>query len=68
MRAAGPTGVEIACDLAESAAQMVEARFRREHPSASDEEVARCVQRWWSDRPGAPHGDAVGRVRPIVTS
>jgi hypothetical protein len=57
------SGVQVACELAEMGAHMVEARFRREHPDASDEEVAGQVSRWWLDRPGAPDGDAVGIAR-----
>ena len=40
-------------------------RFRREHPSASEDEVEACVQAWLLDRPGAPDGDAPGRLRPL---
>jgi hypothetical protein len=60
-----PNGVAIACDLADAAAEMVAARFRRENPTATDAEVATCVQQWWSHRPGAPDGDAIGRRRQI---
>ncbi len=59
-----PTGVQIACGLAETAARMVEARFRREHPGASEAEVAQQVRAWWQHRPGAELGDAPGRLRP----
>jgi hypothetical protein len=48
------SGVQVACELAEMGSHMVEARFRREHPDASGEEVAEHVRRWWIDRPGAP--------------
>lgn len=57
------SGVQVACELAEMGADMVAARYRREHPDAADEEVAAEVQRWWLDRPGAPDGDAVGIAR-----
>lgn len=57
------SGVQVACELAEMGSHMVEARYRREHPDASDEEVADQVRRWWLDRPGAPDGDAVGTPR-----
>jgi hypothetical protein len=60
----GPvSGVAVACELAEMGAHMVEARFRREYPEASDADVADVVRSWWLDRPGAPDGDAVGIVR-----
>jgi hypothetical protein len=57
------SGVAVACELAEMGGHMVEARFRREHPDASEVEVAERVRRWWLDRPGAPDGDAVGVAR-----
>jgi hypothetical protein len=63
MSARAVSGVHVACELAEMGAHMVEARFRREHSDASDDEVAEHVRRWWIDRPGAPDGDAVGRPR-----
>jgi len=58
-----PDGLAIACDLAEAAAEMVALRYRRDHPGASCDEVASAVDRWWSDRRGAPLGDSPGRVR-----
>jgi hypothetical protein len=44
---------------------MVEARFRREHPVATEHEVREAVKAWWRDRPGAPIGDTVGRLRHL---
>ena len=41
-------------------------RFRRENPTASEAEVDACVGAWLIDRPGAPHGDAPGRPRPLT--
>jgi hypothetical protein len=52
----------IAFELAEMGARMVETRFRREHPEATDAEVAERLRAWWHDRPGAPQGDCPGRV------
>jgi NAD(P)-dependent dehydrogenase (short-subunit alcohol dehydrogenase family) len=66
--AQGQTGFQIACELAEAGAQMVAARVRRERPDATDEDVEMAVRAWWSDRPGAPNGDAIGRVRPPLDS
>jgi hypothetical protein len=57
------SGVQVACELAEMGAHMVEARFRREHPEASDDDVAAHVRAWWLERPGAPDGDATGVPR-----
>jgi hypothetical protein len=49
-----------AFELFDLAVRMCAQRFRREHPDADDVEVEASVQRWLLDRPGAPHGDAVG--------
>lgn len=54
--------LEIVFDLFEVATGMVAARYRREHPDASQEEVDAAVAAWVSSRPGAPDGDAPGRV------
>lgn len=59
------SGLATALELAELGARMVEAKFRREHPDATDQEVAARVNEWWSDRPGAPHGDCPGRSIPV---
>jgi hypothetical protein len=61
-------GVEVACELAELAADLVESTYRREHPGATDAEVASRLREWWTDRPGAPHGDADGVPRANFTS
>ena len=36
-------------------------QLRREHPSASNEEIEALLVAWFQERPGAPHGDAEGR-------
>lgn len=54
--------LEQALELSETAMEMVEQRLRREHPDASDTEIARLLRDWRMQRPGAPDGDAVGRV------
>lgn len=58
------TGLQIALDLAELGAEMRAQRHRREHPNASDDEVAEVVAAWWSDRSQAPDGDAEGKPVP----
>jgi hypothetical protein len=59
--------LEIVFEMFELATGMVAARYRREHPGASDGEVEAAVAAWISDRPGAPGGDAQGvaRSRPL---
>lgn len=53
-----------ALDLAEAGAQLHLQRYRREHPDASEADLAAVERAWWSDRPGARHGDASGPFRP----
>ncbi len=54
-------GMAVAFELLELAVLMRGERHRREHPEASEEEVAAVVLAWRRDRPGAPFGDAIGR-------
>jgi hypothetical protein len=42
--------------------RMQRARLRRVHPDASDEEINAAVETWLVSRPGAPLGDAAGRL------
>lgn len=39
-------------------------RLKREHPGETDAEIERRITAWLHERPGAEHGDAVGRVVP----
>lgn len=45
-------------DLAES---MLRQKLRRKYPLASEAEIQTHVQEWLEHRPGAEHGDGVGR-------
>ncbi|MFV0407566.1 MAG: hypothetical protein ACK5LN_12240 [Propioniciclava sp.] len=60
-----PTGFEVACEMAAFAERIFEAGYRRRHPDAADEEVRKAIVSWRSERPGAPDGDAIGRVRTL---
>jgi hypothetical protein len=51
----------MALDLYEAAEAMLRQKLRRTHPDASAEEIAGFVREWLERRPGAEHGDAVGR-------
>jgi hypothetical protein len=53
--------LEVVFELLDLAEGMVAARYRRQHPGAAQAEVDAAVRAWLRDRPGAPHGDAVGR-------
>jgi hypothetical protein len=54
--------LEQALELAELAQEIVEMRLRRLHPQASQAEIEDMLVEWRLERPGAPDGDAFGRV------
>lgn len=51
-------------DLYELAEQLLRQRLRREDPKRSRAAIEAEVNRWRTNRPGAEHGDAPGRVVP----
>ncbi len=60
-RGAAAARLKTALELADLAAEMMECRLRREYPEASEEELQRRLAGWYQARPGALHGDGVGR-------
>ncbi len=50
--------------LFELAEAQMRQRLRRKHADASEEEIDSMVGAWLLRRPGAEHGDAVGRPIP----
>jgi Rv0078B-related antitoxin len=56
------TGVQVAFELFALASKMRGERHRREHPDATEEEIAAVIRAWQMERPGAEFGDAEGRV------
>jgi hypothetical protein len=50
--------------LFEFAEAQMRQRLRRKRPEASEEQIEAMVQEWLLHRPGAEHGDAVGRPIP----
>ena len=54
-------GVQAVFELVELGEQMVRLRLRRDHSHLSEVEIEDRVRDWLRDRPGAPHGDAVGQ-------
>ena len=50
--------------LYEFAEAQMRQRLRRKRPAASDQEIEAMVQEWLLHRPGAEHGDAIGRPIP----
>ncbi len=53
--------LRIAIDLADLAQRMMLQKLRRDHPQESEQEVLSRLERWMHTRPGAEHGDCIGR-------
>lgn len=54
-------------ELLDLAIEMRAQQHRRLHPEGSEADVDKFVQDWLLERPGAPHGDAVGRPVSLRT-
>lgn len=54
--------MSIAFDLYEVSEQIMRQNLRRRDPSATEEEIEEGIREWLRKRPGAEHGDGVGRV------
>jgi len=50
-----------AFDLFVAGERMMRQNLKRRHPGARDEEIEKRLRAWMSERPGAEHGDGVGR-------
>ena len=51
-----------ALDLFEFGLDMMRQKLRRQDPDATEEQIQERLVAWLQERPGAEHGDAVGRV------
>jgi Rv0078B-related antitoxin len=51
-----------AFDLFEAGVDLMRQRLRRQYPDETDREIERRIGAWLRERPGAEHGDGVGRV------
>jgi Rv0078B-related antitoxin len=54
--------LRLALDMYEFGEQMQRARLRRLHPDATEDEIDAAIGSWLLSRPGAPLGNAVGRL------
>jgi hypothetical protein len=54
----------MAMELCELAEDLFRQRLRRDHPEADESEIEALVDQWRLTRPGAEHGDSVGRRVP----
>jgi Rv0078B-related antitoxin len=59
--------LRLAFELFESGVEMMQKTLRRHHPNSSDEEIEKKIFEWLRTRPGATHGDTVGRLIPCPT-
>lgn len=55
--------MQSAFDLYQAAEDIMRQNLRRRNPGASDEEIEGGIREWLQRRPGAEHGDGVGRPR-----
>ena len=53
--------MEVALDLYETAQVIMRQNLRRRYPELDDSEIERRLIEWRHRRPGAEHGDGVGR-------
>jgi hypothetical protein len=47
--------------MSEDGFKMKRQQLRRRHPTADEAEIDRLFRAWLQERPGAEHGDGVGR-------
>lgn len=53
----------VAFELFESGVDLMRQNLRRRHPAETPDAIEARLARWLVTRPGAEHGDAVGRPR-----
>jgi len=54
--------LRVAFDLFEAGVDLMRQRLKREHPGETDADIERRIGTWLRERPGAEHGDGVGRA------
>lgn len=54
--------LEMALELFEMGEQIMLQNLRRRHPQASEAEITERLAAWLRTRPGAEHGDSVGKL------
>ncbi|MBI4612040.1 MAG: hypothetical protein HY720_00355 [Planctomycetes bacterium] len=53
--------LRLALDLFDSGVAIMRQKLRRELPEADEAEIEKRLGAWLQERPGAEHGDSVGR-------
>ncbi|HVM00045.1 MAG TPA: hypothetical protein VM324_12200 [Egibacteraceae bacterium] len=51
--------------LFDDGVELMRGNLRRRHPEAGAAEIERLLAEWLAERPGAEHGDGVGRPRAL---
>jgi hypothetical protein len=54
-------------DLFDTGLDLMRQNLRRRHPDADDQEIARLLETWLRERPGAADGDCAGRLVDVAT-
>lgn len=57
---------KVAVDLWETGVMLQRQRLRREHPTASEQQIEAIVTHWLQERPGAERGDGPPPSPPHV--
>lgn len=57
--------LRVALDLFDVGVEVMRQNLRRRHPGEDAEAIKRRLSAWLAERPGAEHGDCVGRPRPV---
>jgi hypothetical protein len=57
--------LRIALDLFELGEDVMRQNLRRAHPGETAEQIEERLSQWLLTRPGAEHGDGVGRARSL---
>ncbi|MBL8923249.1 MAG: hypothetical protein JNJ54_30640 [Myxococcaceae bacterium] len=57
--------LRLAFEMHDLGCAMMRENLRRRFPDETDEQLERRFVEWLQTRPGAEHGDAVGRPRPL---
>lgn len=53
--------LELCFDMFDFGAEMMRQKLHRDHPDAGEDEIRARFVAWLHERPGAEHGDGVGR-------
>jgi hypothetical protein len=58
--------LQVALDLFDTGVELKRQNLRRQYPEETADQIEARILVWLRTRPGAEHGDGVGRPRPFV--